>query len=548
MEHVFQGGLNMNNFKKMTAVVVGSLVMTTGMSVYASEAVTPAFATIEKGEIMGYSENGVYKFLGIPYGTAERFEQPVEAEAWNDILNCLNYGEVSPQDRTLNTSFRNVHEFATPSLDDMCANENTCLNLNVWTTSLESDAKKPVIVFMHGGGLSNGSASELESYDGKYLAEYADCVFVSVNARLNYLGYLDVSAYGDESYAYSGNNGLADMVLSLEWVNKNIETFGGDPENVTLVGQSGGGQKVTSLAALPATEGLFDKVFIMSGSPSEKTKEDGQAETAKLVEYLGLTEDDNIIQTLKDMPYEELYNACQEAGVAVSSTVDGDFFPEPWYNSETGELSEYAKTRTYMVTSTLAETIDTNATLVIGRDYITDDQMGIWKYNLSDEEAVALVEERLGDKTEAAIAAFQEAYPLHTDVYDVLYASNRARHLKNALATASNDVTVYNAVVAYELPWFGGNMMQHSGDIPFWFHSIDNLKYQILGDEENAYKVMDCMASALAAFAATGNPSTDELSWTPFTMDKQNTMVFDTECYEKVNLDTELMDILYGEQ
>ena len=126
--------------------------------------------------------------------------------------------------------------------------------------SLDTEAKKPVIVWFHGGGYSSGSSIEGATYDGHNLAEYGDIVFVSVNARLNCLGYLDLSAYGEE-YKNSGNLGMMDNVKALEWVNKNIANFGGDPENVTILGQSGGGGKVMTLMGIPSAQGLFQRVW-----------------------------------------------------------------------------------------------------------------------------------------------------------------------------------------------------------------------------------------------------------------------------------------------
>ena len=142
-------------------------------------------------------------------------------------------------------------------------NEN-CQVLNVWTQSLSPNAKRPVMVWMHGGGFTNGSSMESYAYDGKTLSEFGDVVAVSVNHRLNIIGTLDLSAYGPE-YANSRYTGMADLVAALQWVRDNIETFGGDPGNVTIFGQSGGGGKVTRLMHMPAAKGLFHKAISESG-------------------------------------------------------------------------------------------------------------------------------------------------------------------------------------------------------------------------------------------------------------------------------------------
>lgn len=222
-----------------------------------SEALTLEQVTISPGTLLGFREQGVYNFRGIPYATAERFQNPVAIDSYGEgIQNALIYGPVSPQDRTLSaTGAVNPYEFFTPSngTADMVGNEQ-CQYLNVWTNSL--DGSKPVLVFFHGGGLNNGASSELSIYEGEDFARTHDVVFVSVNTRLNVLGFLDLSAYGDQ-YAESGIAGMKDAVVALQWVQDNISAFGGDPGNVTILGQSGDGEKVTTLASMAETEGLF---------------------------------------------------------------------------------------------------------------------------------------------------------------------------------------------------------------------------------------------------------------------------------------------------
>lgn len=535
-------------FKKAIATILLSTMLASAgaQAAFAQEALAPEITQVTGGQIMGYNDNGVYAFKGIPYGTAQRFEEAVPS-AWEGMANCLTLGEVCPQDRTLAATYHtNDAEFITPAANDMCGSEETCLNLNVWTNSMDETAKKPVVVFMHGGGLSNGSSGELAVYDGANFAATTDAVFVSVNMRLNYLGFLDVSAYGDETYKNSGNLGLTDMVLALQWVQDNIATFGGDPANVAIYGQSGGGTKVTSLASLPATEGLFDRVAVISGGYTTTTQEQQQAETAKLVEYLGLTEADDVIGTLKAMSYEELYNACNAAEVRVSAQVDGDYFPTPWYNPETGEMNEYAKERTYLVSSAFSEFMTSGEHLLLDERFHGEIDMNYYRPDMTDEWKETQLTERFGDKKDAVLEAFAEAYPNH-DTIDALWYTNRAGALGQVAACVSNDVPVYNCVMAYNVPFMGGVTMWHSGDIGYWFNSLDRLEYQIKGDEENAYAVAAAASSALASFASDGNPSTDSLVWNAYTEENPVTMVFDSACYEKADLDTELLNLAYSE-
>ena len=438
--------------KKVIALILSMLLVISIMpAALAANAVNAAMVTVDSGKLLGLENNGVYSFLGIPYAKAERFQQPERNEPWDGVRTALTYGAVCPQDRTLAATYNvNPYEFMSISGNDMVGNEENCLNVNVWTSGLESTAKKPVLVFMHGGGLSNGASSELAYYDGEYFAKQTDSVFVSVNMRLNYLGFLDVSAYGGKEYANSVNAGLADMVLALEWVRDNISVFGGDPSNVTILGQSGGGTKVTSLACLPSAVGLFKRVAIISGGYTTNTKEKAAANTEKLVAYLGLTSTDDVIGTLTSMSYEELYNAGMASGATFGVAIDGDYFPAPWYDAETGKMSEIAASYTYMIGSVFAETgpnqINFVSTGTANLDY--------YKPMMTEESIKALITNKYGDKAEAAKEAFQKAYPNH-DVVDVVWLNNRTRTMGQMNACKTNNVPVYSYVVAYEQPIYG---------------------------------------------------------------------------------------------
>ena len=222
------------------------------------------------GKVRGFRLNTTYAFHGIHYAEADRFQMPQPVKPWKGIKNALAYGYVCPllkQDEP-NMEVLVPHRY--------WPQDEHCQNLNVWTQSLDPGAKKPVMVWLHGGGFSAGSAIEHVAYEGDHLSEFGDVVVVSVNHRLNILGYLDLSPFG-EKYKNSANAGNADMVAALQWVHDNIAAFGGDPENVTIFGQSGGGMKVATLMNTPAADGLFQKGIIESGVYEAKVyqKEDG---------------------------------------------------------------------------------------------------------------------------------------------------------------------------------------------------------------------------------------------------------------------------------
>ena len=184
------------------------------------------------GDLKGYFYDGVYIYKGIPYAYADRFQMPVPSK-WDGVKDATNYGFVCPlqnQD-TPNGELMVPHRY--------WPQDEHCQSLNIWTNKLDPEAKKPVLVWFHGGGYAAGSSIEQVAYDGVSIAKKGDSILVSVNHRLNILGYLDLSPFG-EKYKNSANAGHADMVAALQWVHDNIALFGGDPENVTIFGQSGG--------------------------------------------------------------------------------------------------------------------------------------------------------------------------------------------------------------------------------------------------------------------------------------------------------------------
>ena len=216
-----------------------------------------ALVTTARGKVKGYAYDGVLVFKGIPYAKARRFHRPEPAAPWEGVLDAVSYGYVCPllgYDRPNGELF--VPHRYWPADED-------CLNLNLWTPAADS-GKRPVLFWLHGGGFEAGSAIEHIAYDGANMARLGDAVVVTVNHRLNLLGYFDLSDYGPE-YENSGNAGGDDIIAALRWVRENIAAFGGDPDNVTVFGQSGGGGKVTALLQSPEADGLYARGIVMSG-------------------------------------------------------------------------------------------------------------------------------------------------------------------------------------------------------------------------------------------------------------------------------------------
>ena len=218
------------------------------------------------GQVRGYRRNGIHTFKGIPYGGptggAGRFRPPAPPAPWTGVRSSMQYGPTCPQ--VPRAGWANDEEAWLFGWDDGQPGED-CLRVNLWTPAL-GEGKRPVMVWLHGGGFHAGSGQELPSYDGENLSRRGDVVVVSLNHRLGVLGFLNLAEPGGEKYARSGNVGMLDIVLALEWVRDNVARFGGDPGNVTIFGQSGGAGKVSTLMAMPAARGLFHRAIAQSGS------------------------------------------------------------------------------------------------------------------------------------------------------------------------------------------------------------------------------------------------------------------------------------------
>jgi para-nitrobenzyl esterase len=242
--------------------------------IIASDAATVAETTA--GKIRGFKRNGIYIFKGVPYGAStagsNRFMPPAKPEPWPGIRNALQYGRVCPSQDSAHFS-TDGKNLANSDEDAFLLHRGAaatvpgedCLRLNLWTPEINASHKRPVMVYMHGGGFAGGSGHDLLSYDGESLARNHDAVVVTHNHRLNVYGYLNLEHLGGERYASAANVGMLDLVAVLEWVRDNIETFGGDPDCVTIFGQSGGGGKVLALMAMPAAKGLFHRAIVQSG-------------------------------------------------------------------------------------------------------------------------------------------------------------------------------------------------------------------------------------------------------------------------------------------
>ena len=312
----------------------------------------PIVAT-KAGKIRGFILDGTYTFHGIKYADAKRFQIPEEVQPWEGVKDALSYGYVCP----MLTPETAVGEIMVPHR--YWPKSENCQYLNIWSQSLDADAKKPVMVWLHGGGYAAGSSIEQQAYDGENMSKFGDVVVVTINHRLNILGYMDLSPFG-EKYANSGNAGNADIVAALRWVRDNIACFGGDPSNVTIFGQSGGGMKVQDLLQTPSADGLFHKGIIQSGVfnfPTVKVNDGTQIVNALLTE-LGYAEGD--AEKLETISIERLFDAYNKVSPDFMKNgiyAGGNPMPNEFYVGDPRKVgfTEHAKTIPVMVGSVIAE-------------------------------------------------------------------------------------------------------------------------------------------------------------------------------------------------
>ena len=465
------------------------------------------------GQVQGTNENGIYRYLGVPYAEAkERFTPAEEVTPWEGIRVADSYGPMSPQGTISGIG----------GADAQDGTDNNSQNLNIWTPGINDGEKRPVMVWLHGGGFSTGSANE-EGYDGANLSREGDVVVVGVNHRLNAFGFLDLSAYGDK-YKYSANVGIMDIVDALKWIQDNIEAFGGDPENVTVFGQSGGGAKVLALMTSPYAKGLFQKGIVQSGATETmgvvfNSQEASTRLTENILKILNITADN--IEDIQTVPVEDLQaaatQALQETGEELQlpaalgggysmdwePVVDGDFLPTDPVTED--GFAEAGKDIPLLIGSNLNE----------WSGYFKVDPI---------------------QPTEELTEALRSAYPNKPNLTaeEVDTTTIRLPLLKIMSHKADqNGAPVYAYVFTY------GNSF-HGAEIPYVFNNLA----EDATDEEKA--LAEQVSQAWINFAKTGTPSADGLpTWEPYTRDGGATMLLDTESTLAYHHDQALMKILF---
>jgi para-nitrobenzyl esterase len=498
----------------------------------------------DSGKVFGFARNGILTFKGMPYGAStagkNRFMPPAKPTPWTGVRSSLFWGPVSPQAYTStldarrggwqhdDESFMFEWEDGQPSED--------CLRINVWTPSTSDNRKRPVLMWIHGGGYTSGSDNELRMYDGESLARHGDVVMVSVNHRLGVLGFADLSDYG-EKWADSANVGMLDLIAALDWVKTNISNFGGDPNTVLVFGQSGGGSKIGTLMGMPAAKGLFHRAVIESGSGLRQgTRDRSGALAAGLLTELGLTKD--TIDKIQDLPNEQIVQASLGAqrklaaagrgrggpgaggGFGFAPVVDGKNIPRHTWDPT-------------------APSDSANVPLLVGtvlNEMTNSVQMGDATLDAMDiDEMKRRVAAQRGAKADAIIATFQKAHPSATP-FELLSRITAMSGRINALTQAERKAAL-GAAPAY-VYWFqwqtpvldGRPRAFHCSELPFVFYNTERCASMTGGGPE-ALELSGRIADAWLNFARKGDPNHAGLpAWPKYAADKAPTMIFDTKC------------------
>ncbi|MDJ1501946.1 carboxylesterase/lipase family protein [Xanthocytophaga agilis] len=502
-----------------------------------------AVVQTEYGKVRGYIHNGIFTYKGIPYAQAARFMPPVKPASWEGVRSSMTYGPVCPLiDPT--TAVNDESEFLFHH--DWGYTNEDCLRLNIWSQGINDTKKRPVMVWLHGGGYSAGSSQELPSYDGENLSKKGDVVVVSVNHRLNILGFLDLSAYG-EKYKSSANVGMMDLVAALQWVKGNIARFGGDPDNVTIFGQSGGGGKVSTLMNAPSAKGLFHKAIIQSGGGGLNFKEKSISGriSAAVLEELGLKSTQ--IDSIQKVPYDKLAAAGKKALRKVQEQLKAEGKEIPGFGLGWGPTQD-GTFLPYQPTAPEAIALSSDIPLMVGstKNEFMASLRDPSLRTASQDEIKARLQKQYGEKTDAYLSAVKKAYPADTRPTDLIDIDDMFRRgaIKQADLKSTGKAPVYMYLFTWQSPVQDGEYKAvHCMEIAFAFNNISRCE-EMTGGGKEAITLAQKVSQAWINFAKTGNPNHKGLPvWQKYTPANGATMIFDNQCVEKYHHDKEFLEI-----
>lgn len=492
------------------------------------------------GKVSGFQDRGVSVFKGIPYGASTagvgRFKAPRAADPWSGTRSCRAFGPQSPQ---ATRSIWDNDEEGFLFQWDFGRNSEDCLRLNLWTPGLDGK-RRPVMFWIHGGGFAVGSGNELRMFDGVNMANHGDVLVITINHRLNVVGYLNLAAYGNE-YEDSANAGMLDIVQALTWVRENIAQFGGDPGNVTVFGQSGGGGKICTLMAMPAAKGLFHKAIVESGSMlTMGTEEDSRAFAAAVMQKLGLGPTQ--VSKLQEIPYADLELATRgvlpqfvPTGIMNFRTLGRRMGLAPIVDGRNVSRQPFepdAPPQAAPVPLLVGTTLNEFTNGINHPD----------AFLMTDSEMRSKVEQALPGHGAEVVSSYRQLYPNANpfQLWSIVATSGvRESALVQAERKAQQAAPVYCYQFNWQTPVLDGRPMAfHCSEMPFVFDNA-MLCEHMTGGGESAQVLSSRVSKAWMNFARTGDPNHSGLPhWKRFNATEKTTMIFDDTCEAKDNLDT----------
>jgi para-nitrobenzyl esterase len=483
------------------------------------------------GKVQGTVEEGILAFRTIPYaastGGANRFLPPQPVAAWTGVRDCSVFSGKAPQAGLRPPTRPELENFSGAA--DPSPETEDCLTVNVWTAGCDAAAKRPVMVWFHGGAFAYGNANTPRTR-GSRLAARNDVVVVTVNQRLNIFGHLDLSASGDERFGLSGNAGTLDMVAALQWVRDNIAAFGGDPGNVTIFGESGGGAKVSTLLSMPRAKGLFHRAIIQSGAVVRlRTQERARALTECVVRHLGAT-----AASVQNVPVADLLAAVEPAQKALGPSpaplfdrypfgpvIDGDVLPAHPFDPVASEIMADIP---LVIGDMKNETA--NFLAVVDK---------VWDRSLTEAEMQQRVAAIAGEHTGRVIELYGQLYPELNPAERLIAITTDSNFRIRSLVLAQRRVALHRGPVwmysfEWETPVLGGKLKApHAMDVPFAFNTLDLTN--ATGGSSEALALADTMSSVWTAFARNGRPDHASIpDWPVFDTARRATLVLDKVC------------------
>jgi para-nitrobenzyl esterase len=495
---------NINRRDFLQNAVAGATLLTFSSSLF-GQTDSPIAAT-KYGKVRGYIDDNINVFKGIRYGadtSQNRFEAPKSPEKWSDVKDAIEYGASSPQG---SRGGENQSE--------------DCLFLNVFTPKMRDGGKRPVMFYIHGGAYSGGSGSS-PLYDGVRLCNRGDVVVVSINHRLNAFGYLYLARSGGAEFANSGNAGQLDIILALNWVKENIAEFGGDPSNIMVFGQSGGGAKIATLMAMPAASGLFQRAATMSGQQVTACGTlNGTLRAQAILDALKL----KTVQEIRTIPFQKIVEVLNTkdpvspfGGVNFAPALDEkNLFRHPFYPDAPSQSAKIPM----IIGNTHDET----------RAFLGGDATN---FTVTWEQLPAklIPNMRVDIQPEGVIEKFRKLYPKLSPSDLLFKITTASRSWRGAIIEAEERAKAGTPAFAYQLDWatpkdngkFGA---PHGADIQLVFDNIAKPGASAIGP--NAQKIADIMSETFIKFAKTGNPNNKQIpNWKQYSMAKRETMIFD---------------------